>query len=289
MDRHRHFTSTRPAMFHIGSASASTSTKNNFIAAANHVNSPVSPSSSFSTIITCAILSFAIAEILNCCGIFHDESGLEATRRKNNFLDEYMSSNNDLDSTLESILDGMELWWVRNRFHKGGILQWSTWKERIERGLDLYATRGFWGSLQCLCFKHQFAVGSMVGMMCQGISRTAGYTAFLAFVLGEMLQNVLKKDNSYFNGMCQKDDDGDDHRPHHCYQGTSRHSRHENVDHGTTINSISLKCIETIQSIFRQSVDSLIDFLNGTDEEFDNSIGTIIVGIAFGLVVKTIF
>jgi hypothetical protein len=146
MDRHRHFTSSRPAMFHtIGSASASTSTKNNFIATAHHVNRPVSPSSSFSTIITCAILSFAIAEILNYCGIFHDESGLEATRRKKKFLDEYMSSNKDFDSALECILDGMELWWVRHRFQKGGILQWSTWKERIQRGLDLYATRGFWG------------------------------------------------------------------------------------------------------------------------------------------------
>jgi hypothetical protein len=131
----------------------------------------------------------------------------------------------------------------------------------------------------------------MVGMMCQGISRTAGYTAFLVFVVGEMLQNVQKKESSGFSGMCQKDDDGDDDddHPHHYYQGTSRHSRHENVDYSTTIISISLKCIETIQPIFRQSVDSLIDFLSGTDEEFDNSIGTIIVGIAFGLVVKTIF
>jgi hypothetical protein len=32
-----------------------------------------------------------------------------------------------------------------------------------------------------------------------------------------------------------------------------------------------------------------MDFFHGTDEEFDNSIGTVVVGIVVGLLIKTIF
>jgi hypothetical protein len=263
------------------------SVKNNLVANSSNANKPISPSS-LSLIITCAIMSFAIAEILNYCGIFHDETGLEATRRKQSFLD----ISHDFDSALEYILDGMDNWWMRNKFQKGGILQWSTWKDKVQRGIDLYTNRGFLGSLQCLSFKHQFAVGSTVGMLCQGISRTVASTTFLVFVASEMLQNIMK-DSGDGGGMYHDDESYDDHDDDDDSKSIlhrhGRYSDNHDIDHGTRIISLSLKCIQKIRSTIRQSMDAFVDFLNGTDEDFDNSIGTFIVGIGFGLLVKTIF
>ena len=224
-------------------------------------------------------VSFAIAEVLNYCGLFQDAHGIKASRQAEEFATEHFNSSDDFETTADRLWDTAQNWWTRNRRSKGGILQLSTWKKKWHFLLNLYNIKGLRGTLQCLSFKHQFAIGCTAGMVCQQFSLATLSVAFYVYVASEMLHNLreagLKKEF---------------YRTNRNQQTPLHGQKSDETPKNQLANTLNVcsECLERVRSAVRQSAGSLFQMLEGTDEDFDNGVGTIVAGAIFGLLLKTL-
>jgi len=147
---------------------------------------PIIPSIPVIALLT--ILSFALSEILNFCGIFHDEHGIKAKEKADRFKEEHFHSD-DLEETVDRIWGSAEKWWYKNR-RRGGVLRTSTWRRKWQFFVNLYSVEGLFGTIHYLSFKHQFAVGCTVGMVFQKLTLATINVGFFVYVASEMLYNL---------------------------------------------------------------------------------------------------
>jgi hypothetical protein len=229
-------------------------------------------------------ISFAMAELLNYCGLFKDEDGIKASRQAEEFAEEHFDSPDDFQATADRLWDTTQNWWTRNRRSRGGLLQLSTWKKKWHFLLNLYNMKGPRGTLQCLSFKHQFAIGCTIGMVCQQFSLATVSVAFYVYVASEMLYNLREAGRDFAN---------DDTNFYRTNENQHTSSYGQNFDKTGTnkisnILNICSDCLEQVRSAVRQSADRVVTMLEGTDEDFDNGVGTIIAGAVFGLLLKSL-
>jgi len=250
-------------------------------------NTPTRPSScspseilpSIANIALLTFISFALAEIFNYCGIFQDDVGIKASRQADKFASEHFDSD-DFEGTADRIGNTARNWWHRTRRSREKLFQLSTWKKKWNYILNLYNIKGLIGTLQCLSFKHQFAIGCTVGMLCQNVSLAAVSVGFYIYVASEMLYNLReagRDDEEYYYA-----NENEQTSPFR------RGCEESSTNQITSAINVCSECLEGVRSSVRQSVDRIFQMLEGTDEDFDNGVGTVIVGAVFGVILKTL-
>ncbi len=167
--------------------------------------------------------AFSIAEILNFCGVFQDESGRKATRKTHEYFESKFHqnnyNNNDDDGLillLEEIPTIFENWFQREFNEKGGLFHFPTIKNRIESILDSTSQfisnnidndkrKGGEFSFSCttntissgikqLAHKHQFALGNIIGILVNSNGQTPMILCKivgLTYVLSEILHSFV--------------------------------------------------------------------------------------------------
>lgn len=246
--------------------------------------SPCSPSEIVPSIANIALLtfiSFALAEIFNYCGLFQDDDGIKASQQADKFASEHFDSSDDFEGTADRIWNTAQNWWLRNKRSREKLFQLSTWKQKWNYILNLYNIKGFVGLVQCLAFKHQFAIGCTAGMLCQNISLAVISVGFYVYVASEMLYNLREaardSDEEYYYA--------NENRNTSPFRSGSKESFTNPI---TSAMNLCTECLEGVRTAVRQSVDRIFQMLEGTDEDFDNGVGTVIVGAVFGVVLKTL-
>ncbi len=244
--------------------------------------SPVSLLPSIPSIAIIILASFSLAEIMSFAGLFQDQHGIQAKAKADVFRENYLSGSDDdnFEDRFEQIGDAIGNWWQKNR-KRNGLLRLSTWKRKVRFMIDLYGIQGFFGTLQYLSFKHQFAIGCSVGMIFQRVALSVGQAAFFVYVASEMMYNLKKA-----SAEMQNDDDFHNIKDARGFDSFRRHDFDKNVC-GDAIEVCS-DCLEKVRFTVRSSFDAIIAVLNEDNSPLDDSVGTAIVAVIFGVILKSI-
>ena len=225
-------------------------------------NPPMIPS--IPSIALLAILSFSIAEILSYCGLFQDEYGLEAKEKADQFREDVFDC--DREVSIANLEYYARNWWEKNRKGPDGILCLSAWKKKCRFMFDLYTFGGIKSTLRYLSFKHQFAIGCTIGMISQRLTFATIRVGVFVFFASEIMYNVKtiphESEEAFY-------DDVSNPRPSNVFEN---------------IISLCCDCLDRIRFTVKKSVDAVVEMFDGSDD----SIGTLIGGILFGLLLKSI-
>ncbi|GFH45709.1 predicted protein [Chaetoceros tenuissimus] len=231
---------------------------------------------SLPNILLLTAFSFALSEMLNFCGLFQDRPGRKGKQQSREFMSQF-DSDSDFDTNADRLFESIEGWWYRQRHQRGGILQIKTWKRRFSAIWNVYQHLGFAGLLHHFSFKHQFAIGCSVGMIFHRLSMSLAMIGFYIYVGSEMLSNMQEFSRDEFGknemfpiSRYHPDDD----------------SKEDNII--SNILEVSSCVLDRIRWAGRQGFQCLIQMLNDSDETFDNSVGTIIIGIIIGVGIKSL-
>ena len=256
--------------------------------AANLSKLPLSPTTTptIPSIALIIFLSFSIAEIFEKVGVFQDNHGIKAKEKADQFKEDYyfFGSDEDLDDKVERIWNSLGIWWRKNR-QRNGFLRLSTWRKKFQFMIDLYGMQGFFATLQYLSFKHQFAIGCSVGMIFQRITLSVGNVAFFIYVASEMMYNLKKAGEEIY----------ETEEFHNTIDAKSMNRRHTHrqwdLDNNVCSDAIDIccDCLEKVRYTVRRSFDTILDLLNEDDNPLDDGIGTAIVGVFFGVILKSVW
>lgn len=230
---------------------------------------------SLPNIILITAFSFALSEMLNFCGIFQDRPGRKGKQKSREFISQF-DSDSDFDTNADRIFESIEGWWYRQRNQRGGIFQIKTWKRRFNAIWNVYQHLGFAGLLHHFSFKHQFAIGCTVGMIFHRLSMSLAMIGFYIYVGSEMLSNMQEFSSDEFS-------------KNEMFPIPRYHPDDDNKEDSIISNilEVSSSVLDRIRWAGRKAFQSLIQMLNDSDETFDNGVGTIIIGVVSGIILKS--
>ena len=147
-------------------------------------------------------LSFTMAELFNYCGIFHDEIGDSATNNAREFINSHESVEHGLADLSYHALDWIEY----NIKDDGGLFHLPTVKKRVEH---LFRMQTIDFKMNRLSFKHQWAIGSTIGMVFHSSAIVIAKVFTIAYLLSEMSANIVSthvvenngSDSRFYNGI----------------------------------------------------------------------------------------
>ena len=261
-------------------------------------------------------LSFTLAEILErFFGLFQDDHGIRSKQNTDRWKEDFLSNLDrpeevDWIDRFDELVDNLGDWWRRNTQEKNGILRLDTWKKKAHLLVDVHSIFGTIGTLERLSFKHQFAIGCSVGMIFQPVAWGLGNAAFFVYVASEMMYNLkCAGEEININGAIDESDDGgtsrreyfsvrdDSNRPRPRPRASKYHP--DKFDQDSNNNSLlsgaihaCSDCLENVRHTARNSFDAIADTFGEHQEEMnalEDGIGTAIVGVAFGVLVKSLW
>jgi len=103
------------------------------------------------------------------------------------------------------------------------------------------------------------------------------------YVISEMMYNVKEAAGN-------SEEYEQDARFAHDSQNIPKYNHHGNIN--KTCNNlvdISYETLTKLRLAVRRSFDSIIDQLDGKGSEWDNSTGTVVVGLLFGILTKSLW
>ena len=259
-------------------------------------------------------LSFTLAEILErFFGLFQDDHGIRSKQNTDRWKEDFLSNLDrpeevDWIDRFDELVDNLGDWWRRNTQEKNGILRLDTWKKKAHLLVDVHSIFGTIGTLERLSFKHQFAIGCSVGMIFQPVAWGLGNAAFFVYVASEMMYNLkCAGEEININGAIDESDDGGTSRREYfsvrddSNRPRSRASKYhpDKFDQDSNNNSLlsgaihaCSDCLENVRHTARNSFDAIADTFGENQEEMnalEDGIGTAIVGVVFGVLVKSLW
>jgi len=263
------------------------------------------------------LLSFTLAEILNFCGMFEDEEGIKAKQDADEFRKEYfLDSDSDdddqayykMETKMNNLWNAFQAWFHHNRTSSRGILRLSTWKNKYQFMVQYCNIMGPVGTLKFLSFKHQFGLGCTAGMVFQKIVLQSVNVVFFVYVGSEMLHNLkqardLGKEEGGQEGTERTrsksrerswDNSKDD--VHILPSSLFNRAKYSKKMQRKARNPLETAwdVLDSIRISVRSAVTQVMKILNGmseiddeNDDLWDDSLGTIVVGVAVGVLIKS--
>mmetsp|Transcript_4850 Transcript_4850/g.7164 ORF Transcript_4850/g.7164 Transcript_4850/m.7164 type:complete len:399 (-) Transcript_4850:80-1276(-) len=293
-----------------------------------------------SQILFATLVSLSLSEAFNYLGLFHDENGIRAKEAADQFFERHKQhSSNDTSTVVESILSSLVIgildWVDVNVREEGGLLHLPTIVDKIEylvqEGRNIsngsntnmntntsakkntvqwqYQWRRWKRRIQNMPFKHQFAIGTTLGMILHSGSVLISKVALITYMLSEVSYNIISNydeeeerpgsngdDKEYFPYGIAFSNGGNDHDGDNIESFIDAEILFE---HLKDIRIFTFRCLKYVNkklNWFRLGVRSILsssssssskkDFFhnvgNWIDDE-DSGEGTIIVGFIFGV------
>jgi len=223
---------------------------------------------SFPQITSMILFSFIVSEVLNYCGLFQDENGHKAKEEASHFFNQHETIESAFFDVLGCTFDKIENFWNEKKV----VIEKC--KQKLLHVMDRFDSSQ-WDNINYrirwtkLSFKHQFAIGSSIGMILHRLSFEIVKLSVIIYVSSEILENIqenIQRDNNnnnkrynpsrngvkYNHNFNEKDYDSDD-----------------NVDHGfsgefddaeSALNTLC-ETIKASSNIFLHSLDFITEKL----------------------------